>query len=178
MRGGSENSKFSQFQIFPKLGTGGGVVKFQIFPKFKKVQNILGGGGGVKKIMNFSHFLWHLYLYTLHWFFVAVNTNTIVIRTLESASLTLRSKPSINCRTCIFLNVLLFTAILVNIFNVFINLKEAHFHAKHKLRNCFFPRPHFQSRPKHQKYTSGANARVKLHYQVHLGWFASQNNES
>ena len=38
--------------------------------------------------MNFSHFLWHLYLYTLHWFFVAVNTNTIVIRTLESASLT------------------------------------------------------------------------------------------
>ena len=40
---GSKNSKFSQFQIFPKLGTGG-VIKFRIFPKFKKVQNILGEG--------------------------------------------------------------------------------------------------------------------------------------
>ena len=56
LRGGSENSKFSQFQIFPKLGTRGGVVKFQIFPKFKKVQIILGEGGGVKKIVDFSHF--------------------------------------------------------------------------------------------------------------------------
>ena len=33
MRGGSEDSKFSQFQIFPK---------------FKKVQNFLGEGGGGK----------------------------------------------------------------------------------------------------------------------------------
>ena len=46
MRGGSEDSKFSQFQIFPKLGTGGGGIEFQIFPKFKKVQIILGEGGG------------------------------------------------------------------------------------------------------------------------------------
>ena len=45
-KGGSENSKFSQFKIFTKLGTRGGIVKFQIFPKFKKVQIILGEGGG------------------------------------------------------------------------------------------------------------------------------------
>ena len=57
LRGGSENSKFSQYQIFPKLGPRGGVVKLQIFPKFKKVQNILGEGGGVKKIVDFFHFL-------------------------------------------------------------------------------------------------------------------------
>ena len=57
LRGGSENSKFSQFQFFPKLGTRWGVVKFQIFPKFKKVQIILGEGGGVKKIVDFFHFL-------------------------------------------------------------------------------------------------------------------------
>ena len=58
--GGSEDSKFSQFQIFPKLGTGGGIIEFQIFPKFKKVQNFLGEGGGVKKIMDFSHFWWNI----------------------------------------------------------------------------------------------------------------------
>ena len=52
-------SKFSQFPIFPKLGTGGGGIKFRIFPKFKKVQNILGEGGGVKKIADFFHFLRH-----------------------------------------------------------------------------------------------------------------------
>ena len=45
LREGSKNSKFSQFQIFPKLGTG---EKFQIFPKFKKVQIILGEGGSRK----------------------------------------------------------------------------------------------------------------------------------
>ena len=61
--GGSENSNFSQFQIFPKLGTmGGGAVKFQIFPKFKKVQIILGEGGGGKKIVDFFHFLGHFFL--------------------------------------------------------------------------------------------------------------------
>ena len=55
LRGGSETSNFFHFQIFPKLGTKGGVVKFQIFPKFKKVQIILGEGrGGVKKIVDFS----------------------------------------------------------------------------------------------------------------------------
>ena len=62
MRGGSEDSKFSQFQIFPKLGTGGGVIEFQIFPKFKKVQNFLGEGGGVKKIMDFFHNLGFFFL--------------------------------------------------------------------------------------------------------------------
>ena len=55
LRGGSEESKFSQFQMFPKLGTGGGVIEFQIFPKFKKVQNFLGEG--VKKNVDFFHFL-------------------------------------------------------------------------------------------------------------------------
>ena len=46
LRGGSTNSKFSQFQIFPKLIRGGmGGIKFPIFPKFKKVQNIPWDGG-------------------------------------------------------------------------------------------------------------------------------------
>ena len=35
----------STFQIFPNFGRGGGVIENQFFPKFKKVQNILGGGG-------------------------------------------------------------------------------------------------------------------------------------
>ena len=42
MRGNFQNWKFEQFRIFPKLGPKGGVIKFPIFPKFKKVQNILG----------------------------------------------------------------------------------------------------------------------------------------
>ena len=60
LRGGSENSNFSQFQIFPKLGTGGGVIEFQIFPKFKKVQNMLGEGGGAGKLWTFSTF-WDIF---------------------------------------------------------------------------------------------------------------------
>ena len=55
LRGGSQNSKFSQFRIFPKLGRGG-VIKFLLFPKFKKVQNILGEGGGSSKLWTFSTF--------------------------------------------------------------------------------------------------------------------------
>ena len=43
----------STFQIFPNFGRGGGVIENQIFPKFKIVHIILGGGG-VKKIMDFS----------------------------------------------------------------------------------------------------------------------------
>ena len=58
LRGGSENSNFSQFQIFLKLGTRG-VIKFQILPKFKEVQIILGEGG-VKKIVDFSTF-WDIF---------------------------------------------------------------------------------------------------------------------
>ena len=42
--GRSKNSKFSQFQIFPKLGTGG-VIKFRIFPKFEKSKTAWGRGG-------------------------------------------------------------------------------------------------------------------------------------
>ena len=59
LRDGSENSKFSQFQIFPKLGMRGGVLKFQIFPKFKKVQFILGEGG-TRKLWTFSTF-WDIF---------------------------------------------------------------------------------------------------------------------
>ena len=62
LRGGSENSNLSQFKRFPKLGTRGGVVKFQIFPKFKRVQIILGVGGGAKKIVDFFPFLGLIYL--------------------------------------------------------------------------------------------------------------------
>ena len=58
LRGVSKNSKFSQFQIFPKLGTGV-VVKFQFFPKFKKVQIILGEGS--RKLWTFSTF-WDIFL--------------------------------------------------------------------------------------------------------------------
>ena len=48
----------STFQIFPNFGRGGGgVIENQIFPKFKIVHIILGGG--VKKIMDFFHNLWH-----------------------------------------------------------------------------------------------------------------------
>ena len=36
LRGGPENSKFSQFEIFPKLGTGGGSSYFKFFPTSKK----------------------------------------------------------------------------------------------------------------------------------------------
>ena len=46
-------SNFSQFR------SRGGVIKNQIFPKFKIVHIILGGGEGVKKIMDFFHNLWH-----------------------------------------------------------------------------------------------------------------------
>ena len=35
----------STFQIFPNFGQGGGVIENQIFPKFKIVHIILGGGG-------------------------------------------------------------------------------------------------------------------------------------
>ena len=44
LRGGSENSKFSKFQIFPKLGTRGGR-QISSFSQFKKSQIIPGEGG-------------------------------------------------------------------------------------------------------------------------------------
>ena len=46
MRGGSENSKFSQFQIFPKLGTGGGSRQISDFSQIQKSPNHPRGGGG------------------------------------------------------------------------------------------------------------------------------------
>ena len=50
-------SNFSQFR------SRGGVIENQFFPKFKKVQIILGGGG--KKIMDFFHNLWHFLFWTV-----------------------------------------------------------------------------------------------------------------
>ena len=44
----------STFQIFPNFGRGGGVIENQIFPKFKIVHIILGGGGGARKLWTFS----------------------------------------------------------------------------------------------------------------------------
>ena len=45
LRGGVPKFKhFSNLNFFPIRSEGGVVIKFQIFPKFKKVQNILGGG--------------------------------------------------------------------------------------------------------------------------------------
>ena len=46
------------FKNFP-ITVEGGVIENQFFPKFKKVQIILGKGGGVKKIMDFFHKLWY-----------------------------------------------------------------------------------------------------------------------
>ena len=50
----SKNQKVqnSKFGLFEKRGGG---PNFHFFPKFKKVQNFLGEGGGVKKIMDFFH---------------------------------------------------------------------------------------------------------------------------
>ena len=60
---GSQNSKFSQFQIFPKLGPKGGGIKFPTFPKSKKVQIILGeGGGGSNKLGTFALFVIFFFL--------------------------------------------------------------------------------------------------------------------
>ena len=58
LRGGSEDSKFSQFQIFPKLGTGGGH-RISNFSQIQKSPKHPRGGGGVKKIVDFFHFLGH-----------------------------------------------------------------------------------------------------------------------
>ena len=51
-------SKFSQFR------SRGGAIENQFFPKFKKVQIILGGEG-VKKIMDFFHKLWYFLFWTV-----------------------------------------------------------------------------------------------------------------
>ena len=55
----SEGGGASNIIFFQIRSRGGGVIKNQIFPKFKIVQIILGGGGGVKKITDFFHNLWH-----------------------------------------------------------------------------------------------------------------------
>ena len=49
------------FKFFPFSVEGGGAIENQFFPKFKIVQIILGGGGGVKKIMDFFHNLGHFF---------------------------------------------------------------------------------------------------------------------
>ena len=46
--------------IFSQIRSEGGVIKYHFFPKFKIVHIILGGG--VKKIMDFFHNLWHFLL--------------------------------------------------------------------------------------------------------------------
>ena len=57
--GGSEFYRFSPISV-----EGGGVIENQFFPKFKKVQIILGGEG-VKKIMDFFHKFWYFLFWTL-----------------------------------------------------------------------------------------------------------------
>ena len=57
VRRGATISKSSTFQIFPNFGRGGGGgggIENQFFPKFKKVQIILGEGGGSRKLWTFS----------------------------------------------------------------------------------------------------------------------------
>ena len=56
LRGGSKNS-ITQFKLFPRSQGGN---QISSFPEFKKVQNIREGGGGVKKIMDFSTF-WDIF---------------------------------------------------------------------------------------------------------------------
>ena len=53
------NFKFSQI----RFKGGGGVLKFPIFPKLKKVKNILGEG--VKKILDVFHLLGHILIWRL-----------------------------------------------------------------------------------------------------------------
>ena len=53
--GCSQNSKFSQFQIFPKLDPRGGGAKFPIFPNSKKSKTSWGREGS-RKLWTFSTF--------------------------------------------------------------------------------------------------------------------------
>ena len=62
LRGVPKIQNFPNFKFFP-IRSEGGVIKFQIFPKFKKVQIV--GGEGVKKIVDFFHFLGHFLFGTL-----------------------------------------------------------------------------------------------------------------
>ena len=57
LRGVPKNSKFSQFQIFSKLGPRGGDHHISNFSQIQKSpKHPGGGGGGVKKIVDFFHF--------------------------------------------------------------------------------------------------------------------------
>ena len=53
----SQNSKFSKIQIFPKLGH-----QISIFSQIQKSPNHPRGGWGVKKIVDFFHFLGHFFI--------------------------------------------------------------------------------------------------------------------
>ena len=55
LRGGSENSNFSQFQIFPKLGTRGGR-QISNLSQIQKRPNHPRGGGASRKLWTFSTF--------------------------------------------------------------------------------------------------------------------------
>ena len=63
LRGGSENSKFSQFQNFPKVGTRG-ARQISNFFQIQKSPNH-PRGGWVKKIVDFFHFLGHFLFWWL-----------------------------------------------------------------------------------------------------------------
>ena len=56
LRGGSENSKFSQFQIFPKLGTGGGH-RISNFSQIQKSPKLPRGGEGQEECGFFPLFV-------------------------------------------------------------------------------------------------------------------------
>ena len=62
MRGGSEDSKFSQFQIFPKLGTGGGGHRISNFSQIQKSPKLPRGGGGQENCGLFPLFVTFFFL--------------------------------------------------------------------------------------------------------------------
>ena len=63
-QGGFNDIKIVYISNFSQFRSRGGVIENQFFPKFKKVQIILGGEG-VKKIMDFFHKLWYFLFWTL-----------------------------------------------------------------------------------------------------------------
>ena len=65
--GGSQNSKYSKFQIFSRLGLKGGGHHISNFSHIQKSTKHSGGeGGGLKKIVDFFHILGHFLILRLH----------------------------------------------------------------------------------------------------------------